>query len=432
MADGLNTYPYFRLNLEQQGKRAKELLKSARGGNAEVLARFRSHPPRLAEAQFLIARELRFDNWAALKVHINAMSRERQRMERPRSDGGTQSTDAPDGDLRTLHIRCGSDLREPLRDAGFRGDFHEHSYPYIIGPVREGAGAIEERARFLAVRHEHDRSPSLSYEDLFAGLSRDEQRLHESADYERVVIWSEFDVYDQLVLLRLLGHYAAHRRPALIEMVNVGAFPGAVRFIGLGQLPPEALRLLWAQRHPATTAQLSLGLAGWKALASDDPRALASLMRSATPDLPLLAPALHRHLRELPAIENGLGFTQQMALALLADQPRSLFRLCGRLNYFVDPLPGQGDSQMLDRILPMGDVRDPLFTREPGVDLDGRVRPPWTDVLTITAAGRAVLRGELDFQSLHPPPRWVGGVPIGGAHPDWRWDEAHQQAVLRR
>lgn len=432
MADGLNTYPHFRLNLEQQGKRAKELLKSARGGNAAALARFRSHPPRLAEAQFLIARELRFDNWAALKTHISAMSRERERIERAHGAADMKATNALDGDLRTLHIRCGSDLREPLQEAGFRGDFYEHSYPYIIGPVREGAGALEERARFLAVRHEHDRSPPRSYEAMLAGLSRDEQRLQTSADYARVVIWSELDVYDQLVLLRLLGHYAAHRRPPLIELINVGAFPGAVRFIGLGQLPPEALRLLWAQRQPATTAQLSLGLAGWKALANDDPRALAALMRGGTPDLPLLAPALHRHLRELPALENGLGFTQQMALALLADQPRSLFRLCGRLNYFVDPLPGQGDLQMLDRILPMGGVSQPLFTREPGVDLDGRVRPPWTDVLTITDAGRAVLRGELDFHSLHPPPRWVGGVPIGATHPDWRWDEAHQQAVLRR
>ena len=432
MADGLNIHSYFRLNLEQQGKRAKELLKSARAGNAEALARFRSQPPRLAEAQFLIARELRFDNWSALKAHINAMSRERERMEHARSAADADITAAPDADARTLHIRCGSDLREPLRQAAFRGDFYEHSYPYIIGPVREGAGAVEERARFLAVRHEHHRNPPLNYEDMLSGLSRDEQRLHDSADYARVVIWSEFDVYDQLVLLRLLGHYAAHRRPPRIELINVGAFPGAVRFIGLGQLPPEALRLLWAQRQPVTAAQLSLGLAGWKALASDDPRPLAALMRGGTPELPLLAPALHRHLRELPAMENGLAFTQQMALALLADQPRSLFRLCGRLNYFVDPLPGQGDSQMLDRILPMGGVREPLFTREPGVDLDGRVRPPWTDVLTITDAGRAVLRGELDFQSLHPPSRWVGGVPIGATHPDWRWDEAHQQAVLRR
>jgi hypothetical protein len=66
MADTLGSYPQFRLNFEQQGKRAKELLKAARAGETEALARFRSRPM-LAEAQYLIARELRFDDWAALK-----------------------------------------------------------------------------------------------------------------------------------------------------------------------------------------------------------------------------------------------------------------------------------------------------------------------------------------------------------------------------
>jgi hypothetical protein len=63
MAHSPGSYPQFRLNFEQQGKRAKELLKAARAGEPEALARFKS-PPKLAEAQYQIAQELRFDNWA--------------------------------------------------------------------------------------------------------------------------------------------------------------------------------------------------------------------------------------------------------------------------------------------------------------------------------------------------------------------------------
>src|ERR1700722_285368 len=77
--DTLGPYPRFRLNLEQQGKRAKELLKAARSGEPEALAHFRSQP-KLAEAQYLIARELRFDNWAALKRHITEMTLAREAM----------------------------------------------------------------------------------------------------------------------------------------------------------------------------------------------------------------------------------------------------------------------------------------------------------------------------------------------------------------
>jgi hypothetical protein len=429
MTDWLGTWPYFRLNFEQQGKRAKDLLKAARDGDPQALARFTSQPPKLAEAQFLIARELRFENWAAMKQHIATMARERAAFERDAGEPVAAAAAAPDAELRTLHVRCGSDIRVPLQTAGFRGDFHEHSYPYLAGPVREGPDCLAQRARFLVESYADDRDPPLQFGAVLAGLERDEQRLHESASYERVVIWSEADCYDQLVQLRLLGHYAAHPRPPRLELINVGAWPGAVRFIGLGQLPPEALRLLWRERRPVTVAQLSLGLAGWKALASEDPRALAALMRTGTPDLPLLAPALHRHLQELPAVGNGLGLTQQMALDLLATAPRSLFRMLGHMNYFIDPLPGQGDTTARDRVLPMGELATPLFTRQPGVDQDGSARPPWTDVLTITAAGRAVQCAELDYLSLHPPPRWVGGVHSGAGGRDWRWDEDRREVL---
>jgi hypothetical protein len=407
-----SSFPHFRLNFEQQQQRARELLKDARAGDADTLARFHSQPPTLAEAQYLIARELRFDDWARLKRHISRLGRERRAM---------HAGNTLDAELRTLHIRCGSDLKIRLQEAGFAGDFYEHNYPYLIGPVREGPDSLEQRARFLADER--------NYDEVLEALRRAEQTLQDSADYERVVIWSELDCYDQLVLVRLLGHYATHRRPPLLELVNVGDFPGGTRFIGLGQLPPEALRLLWAQRAAATEEQLALGRDAWHALASDDPRELAALMRSGTPALPLLAAALHRHLRELPSTLNGLSFTEEMALRMLGEESHSLNRMFVRMTYAIDPLPGQGDFQVRDRVLGMEGANARVFTRAPGVDREGNERPPWTDVLTITDLGRRVLAGELDFRSLVPPPRWVGGVQVGEGRPDWRWDEGRRDTV---
>ena len=128
--------------------------------------------------------------------------------------------------------------------------------------------------------------------------------------------------------VRLLGHYATHRRPKRLELINVGEFPGAVRFIGLGQLPPEALRMLWATRTPGQRPEiLKLGFDTWRALRDPDPRRARAIMRSATPVLPLLAKALHRHLRELPSSVNGLSFTEEMSLQLLAEGEISLNRL---------------------------------------------------------------------------------------------------------
>jgi hypothetical protein len=417
-------YGAFRLNFEQQQKRAKDLLKAARSGDPAKVGRFTRTPPRLAEAQYLTARELRFENWAALKRHIAAMAREREGM----------SDSVLDADLRTLHIRCGSDLQQSLQDAGLRGDFYEHSYPYAVGPVREGAGALEQRARFIVDSHiaySDNRKPPPEYSQVLEGLERDERRLHDSADYERVVIWSEADCYDQLVLIRLLGHFAQHRRPSRLELINASDFPGAMPFIGLGQLPPEALRMLWATRRPATSMQLGLGLAAWKALTQADPRPLAALVRAGTPDLPLLGPALHRHLRELPARTTGLSLVEEVALQNVASKPSGVFQLVGGMLYTLIRLHGYGDLNILNRVLAMEQASATPFIRRPGADHEGESRPPWTDTLEINELGRALLRGEVDFRSLNPPPRWVGGVHIGSGNDDWRWDEALREVVRR-
>ncbi|MBV8840310.1 MAG: hypothetical protein JO000_27555 [Alphaproteobacteria bacterium] len=424
MADALGSYPQFRLNFEQQGKRAKDLLKAARAGEPEARARFKS-PPKLAEAQYLIARELRFESWAAMKRHIGEMSRARAAMQ----------ASVPDGDLPTLHVRCGHDLQEPLREAGFCGDYYVDVYPYIIGPVREGPGSLEQRARHIVDCYGDQFAPPLEYEPQLRSLQDKERELHASADYARVVLWFEHDVTDQLSLIHLLGHYAIHRRPARLELISISDFPGAGRFTGLGELPPEALRLLWMTRKPVSAAQLRLGLDAWRALANPDPRPLAAIMRSATPTLPLLAPALHRHLRELPSSTNGLSLTEAMALTLMA-QPLArwggvvnLAKIYAAMHSDIDPLPGQGDLHVRDRVLNMEGARARVFARHAGVGRDGNARPPWTDALSITELGRAVLKGEVDFMSLTPPSRWVGGAQIGAGMPDWRWDEQARDAV---
>jgi hypothetical protein len=440
----------FRLNLEQQKNRAKELLRAVKAGDAEALSRFAAArsgsvtpdspdapqvTAKLADAQFVIARELRFSSWAKLKAHIQSMDRERAAID--------EKKPAPDADLKTLHIRCGHDIQERIAEA-FVGDFWPYVTPFCVGPVSKGPDRNELMARFIADTYPEE-DGSRTYEGELEGLLAGEQRLLRTADdYERVVIWKEQDIWCQTVLARLLAHYANAKRPRVLELITLNEFPGAERFTGMGQLPSEALRMLWSRRKPVTPAQLVLGNDAWNAFSSDDPRDLAAIFRSGTPALPIMAPALHRLLRELPSVENGLRLTEQLILQIVSegtvDKPMLVWMSVWPRFARRDPLP----SSVMD-VGFLGVIKDMLagpapllnFTRDPPlaeqttVLLPQQLAGPCRQILTITEFGRAVLNGERDWHAQRPFPRWVGGVHIQPGVAGWRWDEARRDVVFR-
>lgn len=409
----------FRIHLDQQRKRAKDLLRALRAGEAAALARFRRHHPRaatlppaglarLAEAQLVIARELGLPSWPRLVAHVAESERSAARIRR----GGP----APDGGMPTRHLRCGSDIAPALRAAGFAGDFLEYADPLCQGPVLETPDWLERRAAFLAEAY----GTALGFDTpaALARLRREEAALAASSTSgARIVLWFEHDSYDQLILARCLAHFA-EAPPARLELVSAGAYPGGARFIGLGQLPPEALRLLWEQRIPVPPAALLQGAAAWRALRAGDPTTLAGLAAEGLPALPALAPALRRHLQELPGLEDGLGLTERLVLQLLAETPRSAGALFQALMREREPLPWMTD-------LMLGDLLQRLrHAATPAIAGDGAA----PECLRLTEAGQAVLAGQRDWLSCRPAPRFVGGVLLpSGPQPCWRWDRAAQR-----
>jgi hypothetical protein len=426
--DDSRPYAAFRLNFEQQQKRAKDLLKAAKAGESSALRRLQntgfttSSALKLAQAQHCIARELRFASWAALKQHVGTMERAHAAL----------GTAVLDGNCSTLHIRCGHDIERALRDAGFHGDFNAHINPYLQGPVTDTPDWLEQRARFIA----DNLGPHVG-RDFAAVLdgARDEERrlLAASRDYERVVLWFEHDRYDQFALLRCLASFAEHGVPPRLELVGANDFPGATRFVGLGQLPPEALRLLWERRAPVTAQQMTFGRRVWDAFRAPDPRPLAELVRMGTPLLPDLAAALERHLEELPSVRNGLGLTHELLLRALADREGTDLksvpagRLVGLVMHAYDPQPGLGDIGYDLILREMAVAPEPLVVRT-----DPPSQRGWhLDEVALTDCGRAVLDGTRDWLQSHVPERWVGGVRIAGQQRNWRWDERARDAVLK-
>ena len=405
------------LSLEQQEKRARELLKHWRAGNADALDRARCalpakslvHPDSLAlsDAQHVIAHEHRFGNWAEFISHI-----EHARMERQAVEQGKAS--ALDAEQRTLHIRCGTDIQHALSVAGFCGDFMSFADPYVQGPV-PATGSIEDfikiRAAFLAEAHYAPRAYEL--------LTRDHADLARARDYPRVALWFEHDSHDQIILARLLHYFSATaRRPKGLQFISVTHFPGVKRFNGIGQLPPEAMRVLWRQFTEVDQTHLALGHAAWEAITAAAPESLLRLVEQGTGAIPTMAIAFRRHLQELPSRQNGLSLTEQLTLRILRDKgPMNAARLFGRYTNHYEPLPFLGDTGYWLVVDGLAEASHPAIH----IEKNGDKPVDWQVELTRT--GDDLLGCRSDWVALNGIQRWVGGVLLdSGRRAVWRYD----------
>lgn len=424
------------LSLEQQKKRAKELLRAARTGTPAAAARLGKveSEPRLSDAQRTIATELGFAKWTDLKAHI-----EQAQIARAAIRAGRPA--ALDARQRTLHIRCGSDIGHALAVAGFVGDLLVFADPYVQGPVPR-TDTLDEflqvRAKFLTqflaptpgmkqlnrvFQAEHARQFKQTEDafDAYQRLQTDYAELNRALEYEEVNLWFEHDSYDQLILAKLLHFFSdSARRPHRLRLISVSRFPGVERFIGIGQLPPEAMRVLWDKFRDVTDAQLQLGRQTWDAILAPTPEALAAIAASGTAPLPTLAPALQRHLRELPSMENGLSLTESLTLTILADKgPMNAARLFGWYTNHYEPLPFLGDSGYWYAIFGLARAA------QPALHIDERGPQPSDWHVALTPLGSKLLVGETDWLASNPIERWVGGVKIDARAPEqWRIDRA--------
>ncbi|GAA3936731.1 DUF1835 domain-containing protein [Litoribacillus peritrichatus] len=422
----------FRINLEQQKKRAKALLKDIHASDESGIARLhRNHPQysknnhakpaetaKLSDAQFVIARELGLPSWPKLKAHVEAMQCAVKTI---------NSKNKPqDSDLKTLHIRCGTDLQNTLPLAGFVGDFLEYSDPVCQGPVPNDPSLIDVRVDYLTSAY----GPYIqqSRNQILEDLTSEENRLETAAQtYERVVLWFEHDTYDQLILARILAHFAENQRPNVFEIVSINHFPGSERFIGLGQLPPEAIWLLWNDRKPVSQQQLNLGQRTWNAFQSPNPTALANIRLEDTSVLPNLANAIQRHLQELPSTANGLSLTEQIILEMLKEESRTAGKLFGLLTREREPLPWLGDIMfwyILESLAKSSNPAVRISTDQPKTEWPHRQ-------VEITNTGLALLAKESDWLTMNPPERWLGGVHIDPQSSCWRWDQAPEKLILK-
>jgi hypothetical protein len=314
---------------------------------------------------------------------------------------------------RTLHIRCGDDIRDKLAQAGIEGDYLSFADPAWLGPPPASNAWLAGRAALIAER------TGLPRQKIRADLGDAYWRLARApAYYGRIVLWFEHDLYDQAALVRVLAGFALRKRLPAIELISIDRFRGIKRFIGLGQLSSSQLASLWPKRKRVSRRQLALSVKAWAALRAPTPEQLQELLKAGARDLPFLKGALQRHLQELPWTTDGLSLTERGALTALANGARTVSEVFAEAQIRRDPQPFMGD------LFFWSVLRDLIEAPRPPIAVSVTTRrAAWHKrVLRLTLTGKALLQGKLDWQTTGPLERWVGGIAIAHGVSIRRWN----------
>lgn len=248
---------------------------------------------------------------------------------------------------------------------------------------------------------------------------RRDETVRDHAAYDRIELWFEHDLYDQLQLLQLLAFFAAEKRKDGVLLIQADDY--------LGRQPPDAVGRLGATAAPVTPEQSMIATLAWRAFGDSTPEGMVSILDANLDALPWFEPALLRLLAELPAPVTGLGLTEERILAAIAagaatparafahvsaeEEARfmgdaSFFRLLDGLTFADQPL-----------IAGIAHRSRGLAAKPTGAPYRAYANAP----LRLTDFGRRVMAGEADHAAVNAIDRWWGGTHLTGAEM-WRWD----------
>jgi hypothetical protein len=200
-------------------------------------------------------------------------------------------------------MRAGELLRRAISGAEvlpWRDVLHE-------GPVPLTATLAELtaiRGDYLADRGLGDR------EEIAANLKARDRGLARASAFERVVLWFEHDLYDQLQLLQILDWFSRAERGDLL-LVQASE--------SLGWQTAQEIKALAALEQPVSDEQLALVADAWSAFRAPTPEPWQALLRGDLSPLPFLDQAVRRMLEELPG-PDGLSRSERQILTALASR----------------------------------------------------------------------------------------------------------------
>lgn len=285
------------------------------------------------------------------------------------------------------------------------------------GPVPQGL-TLEElsevRAKYIA-----DRGWADLDEVQQSFIARDHV-LKSFQNYDKVILWFEHDLYDQLQILQILDWLQDRQSGnTRLSIICTDQY--------LGLLTPDEILPLFEFESPINDSHLKLAKLSWAAFTAETPEQWAALLKEDTSALPFLEGAIVRMIEEYPNCRNGLSRTEQQALQIIAEGEKHPAKIFLR-NQSMEAGMFLGDSSFWNTLRNFLQSSPPLVTLTGGKALTWPTKPE--QELRITLAGKNLLCGNQNWLELCELNRWIGGVHLSQNNV-WCVDSSDKNKLIR-
>jgi len=299
--------------------------------------------------------------------------------------------------LKILNIVNGDVTIDIMKKAYINGEFLPWSDFLHEGPVPYGL-SIDKLSKIRA---------NFIYQQGFDSLKIIEKEFQERNSvlknyhkYQKIILWFEHDLYDQLQLLQILSWFHSNNSENIkLSLISTDRY--------LGESSLDEIRELLGSEENITKAHLDLAQKAWSAFTKPNPIDWFNLFKEDTSLLPFLKNAIIRMLEEYPSRRNGLSRSEHQALFIISkgiENPNKIFKHCQ--NHEKQKFMG---NIIFWKILDNFIENDLIHSKKNG------------QILKITKLGQEVLKGEIHYLHIKPIDKWIGGTKLTNDNV-WCWN----------
>jgi hypothetical protein len=296
----------------------------------------------------------------------------------------------------TLHICNGAATAGTLRKIDSAQSIAFWNEALYLGPLSQvnDHEFTELRRQWWKERNaSHEPNWSLWHENQHRVFSSLTEAIPVLEQFSRIVLWFEFDLYDQSMLWYILHTLEPYSSiVSKLSIITLDSFPGIDTFRGLGQLNTSQLTTLVGSEVPITTQQVHDAVQCWDAYASGSESQMRALL-SQDLSLPYAHRALEARIAQFPD-SNGLSDIARSLLTRIHERgPSKVYTIIGVMLAEYNPNYGVSDRVVLDELQSLtAHPSDPISLTINGIPT------VWDEAnlrdcrVTITEAGIKLLR----------------------------------------